>query len=236
MTTVRDLIRQSLSAISVVGAGENMTAEDANDTLRVLNQMTSSWSSDGAVIYNRSVDTLLLTSGLQTYTMGPSGDINTTRPVSITNATITQGGIVNNVWIWSQNTISTLSFPTQQGGNPYEMYVNNGSPLLTLQLFPVPQGGQTLTIYSLKPLATLTLDTVLDLPPGYELALWSNLSEYVAPFYEREANQTIRRIASESLSTIKANNLQYNQPPMVVDAGLDSRYYNGNYWYSIYGG
>jgi len=238
MTTTRDLIRQALSSISVIGAGENMTAEDANDTLRLLNQMLSSWSADGAVIFNRSVDTKVLSAGVSTYTMGPSGDINTTRPVGISQATITLSQIVTPVNIWSQNTYSVLSFPTLQGPVPTDMFVNNGVPLLTLQLYPVPSSATTLTIYSMKPLDTLTLDTTLALPPGYEAALWSNLAIYAAPFYEREATKSIREIASTTLSTVKANNLQYNQAPMMADLAWDVRFTNnGNTWgYNIYGG
>lgn len=238
MTTVRDLIRQSLGLIHVVGAGENMTAEDANDTLRLLNQMLSSWSSDGAIIYNRSVDTLALSAGVQSYTMGPTGTIATTRPVGITQATITLGGVVTQMNIWSSNTISTLDFPTLQGGTPYDLYVNNSVPNLEFKLFPIPSGGQTLTIYSLKPLATLTLDTVLELPPGYEMALMLNLAVFTAPFYEKEVMRTTVKKAYETLSTIKANNLQYSTPTMGVDAALDVRWSNnGNTWgYNIYGG
>ncbi len=238
MTTPRDLIRQALTLIVVLGAGENMTAEDANDNLRLLNQMLSSWSADGAVIFCRSTDTKVLTAGVATYTMGPSGDINTTRPVGISQATITLSQIVTPVNIWSQNTYSALSFPTLQGPVPTDMFVNNGTPLLTLQLYPVPSSGATLTIYSMKPLDTLTLDTVLALPPGYELALVYNLAVMTAPAYEREASRTIREIASTSLSTIKANNLQYNQPTMTADLAWDVRFTNqGNTWgYNIYGG
>lgn len=238
MTTTRDLIRQSLSLITVVGAGENMTAEDAADNLRLLNQMLDMWSSDGAVIYNRSIDTKALNSGVQSYTMGPSGDINTIRPVGITQATITLGDVVTPVNIWSENTFSTLTLPTLQGGTPYDMYVNNGFPLLTLQLYPIPTSGQTLTLYSMKPLTNLGINDVISLPPGYEMAIVYNLAVMTAPQYEREASPTVKKIADRSLSTVKANNLQYAQPTMAVDPALDIRWTNnGNTWgYNIYGG
>jgi len=237
MTTVRDLIGSSLRLISVLGAGENMTAEDANDGLSTLNQMLASWSADGQVIYSRSVDTKVLTAGVSTLTMGAGGDINTSRPASITNATVTLGSVVYpGINIWNESAYSTLTFPSQQG-IPSELYVNNGSPLVTLQLYPVPIGGLTLTIYSMKTLASLGLNDVLDLPPGYEMALRFNLAVLLAPEYDREPRQTVSDMAKESKGVIMRNNQQYSPPISAVDPALDQRYTNaGIFGFNIYGG
>lgn len=239
MTTVRDLIRNSLQDINVVGAGENLTAEDAVDCLSRLNTMLASWSADGSVIYNRTTDTLNLSGGVQSYTIGPSGDINTTRPIAITQATITIGGnIVNPVEIWNENVFSTLSYPSLQGGTPYQLFVNNSFPLIQMKFFPVPSGGQVLTLYTMKPLGGLVLNDVLSLPPGYEEAIQTNLSVRVASMYERQASKDIKDTAHMSLATIKANNRQYFEATQAVDYALDIRWTNdGNTWgYNIYGG
>jgi len=55
MTTVRELIQSSLRLITVLGAGENMTAEDGNDALKTLNQMLESWAADGTIINSKSL-------------------------------------------------------------------------------------------------------------------------------------------------------------------------------------
>jgi hypothetical protein len=235
MTTTRDLIQSSLRLINIAGAGENMTPEDAVDGLATLNQLLSSWSADGKVIYSRSVDTKALSGGVQSYTMGVGGDINTTRPVSITQATLTLGGVVTPIEIWAQETFSVLSLPTLQGGIPYQMFVNNGNPLVTLQLWPIPSSGQTLTLYSIKPLSTLALNDTLDLPPGYERALRYNLAVEFAPEYEREASATVKDVARESLGTIMRNNQQYQPPTMVVDSILYTSWYD-NWGFNIYSG
>ncbi len=237
MTTTRDIVSSALRKISVLGAGENLTAEDATDAKNSLNQLLESWSADGQVIYSRSVDTIALSSGVLTYTMGPGGDINTSRPVSITEATITQGGVLMNpMMIWGAEVYSTLGFPSLQG-IPTNLYVNNGSPLLTLQLYPVPISGLSLNIYSMKKLATLALDDILDLPPGYERALIYNLAVEIAPEYDREASATVKNVASDSLSTIKRNNQQYPAPTMAVDPALEQRYTNDGLWgFNIYAG
>jgi len=237
MATVRDLISSSLRKITVLGAGENMTAEDATDGLNSLNQMLDSWSADGQVIYSRSVDTINLSSGVLSYTMGPSGDINTARPVSITEATITQGGVLmTSLMIWGAETYATLGFPSLQG-IPSNLYVNNSVPLLGLKLYPVPIGGLQLNVYSMKKLSDLALNDTVVLPPGYERALIYNLAVEIAPEYEREASATVKNIASDSLSTIKRNNQQYAAPTMAVDPMLSQRYTNDGLWgFNIYAG
>lgn len=237
MTTVRDIIASTLKRIAILGAGQQMTAEDATDGVRMLNQLLSSWSADGTVIFSKSTDTKVIGAGVQTYTMGPGGDINTTRPVMITAATVTLGVIAYPLQLWSQSVESTLSFPTLQAAIPTGLYINNGSPLLTLFLYPSPGAGLTLTLYSLKPLANLTLDTVLDLPPGYEWALINNLATVWAPDFEREASQSVKDAAYDSLQAIKRNNDQYSPATMAVSGILlvNNDYYN-NYNFNIYGG
>lgn len=235
MSTVRDLIRESLLDITVIGAGENMSAEDAADGLSSLNEMLDSWSIDGTVIYSKSLDTKALSSGVQTYTMGPSGDINTSRPVAITQATVTLGVIQYPLDIWSQNAISTLNFPTLPAAIPSDLYINNGCPLLTLYLYPAPGEGLTLNLYSLNKLTDLALNDTLELPPGYKKALRKNLAVTMAPQYEREAPKTVKDDAYDGLQAIKRNNQQYSPPTMAVDGILLANNYDNN-WFNIYGG
>lgn len=237
MATVRDLITSSLRKLNIVGAGQNMTAEDATDGLSNLNQMLSAWSADGQVIFSRAVDSHPLVAGVQTITMGPGGTIDTTRPTGITQATINLGVIVYQLNIWSQNTISTQSFPTLQGITS-DIYVNNGNPLLTLQLYPVPIGGLTLNIYSMKALSTLGLNDTVDLPPGFEEAIIYNLAVRIATEYQREASQTVKEVAHSSKAVIMRNNQQYTQPVSAVDDALNPKYMNGNnnWGFNIYGG
>lgn len=237
MTTVRDLIKSSLRLITVIGAGENMTADDAVDGLATLNQMLESWYADGAVIYSSSQDSKALTAGNPTYTMGPSGDINTTRPTRITSAIISDGSInYPPLNLWTYDVYSTISVPSTQT-LPTDMYINQGNPLLTLSFYPVPAGAYTLTIYSEKPLANVGLNDVLVLPPGYERAIRYGLAVELAPEYEREASGSVQNTAKVSLATIKRNNRYYNQAMMAVDPALEQQYFNGGYTdFNIYRG
>lgn len=236
MTTVRELIQSSLRLITVLGAGENMTAEDGNDALKTLNQMLESWAADGTIINSKSLDTKALSSGVNSYTMGVGGDINTSRPAVITFATITQGTTDYPLNVWSYDVYATVENKNFQG-LPTDLYVNNGSSLLTLVLDPVPYAGLTLSIYSEKPLSTLALNDVISLPPGYERALRFNLAVEIAPEYEREASQTVMFKADESLRAIKRNNQQYAEAVSGVDYALSPSFNNeGPGAYNIFRG
>lgn len=223
MTTVRDLVKSSLRLIGVLGAGENMENDEATDALSVLNQMLSLWSADGNVLFNNSVDTKTLTTAYQ-YTMGIGGDINTARPANIQAVTINTGGATTNLNIWRSDVYSTIEFPIQ--GTPEDIYVNSGFPLLTLSLNPKPVGGEVMTIYSQKPLTSLTLNDTLQLPDGYEMALRYNLAMYLAPEYEREVTPSVRDTAMTSFATIKNNAMQYSKPLMGVDMELTEDNWN----------
>lgn len=236
MTTARELIASSLRLITVLGSGETIPADDAADSLKTLNQMLDSWAADGQVIYERAVETFPLSQGVNSYTMGPGGDFDTTRPLSITQVNVSLGVINYPLDIWGWETYSTLDF-TNFDAICSDVYVNNTNPLVELKFYPNPIGSLTTTIYSMKNITDLTLDTVLAYPPGYERALRFNLAVELAPEYEREASKTIRDIAFQSLATIKRNNQQYAAPMSRVDPILDQRYSNQGSWgWSIWGG
>lgn len=233
MTTVRDLIRDSLGLINVVGAGEDLTAEDAVDNLNAMNRMLDTWAAGGLTIYSRSIDTHTLLGNVQTYTMGPGGDINTPRPTIIQQATITLGSIVTPMNIWAQDAFATLPMPTLQGAYPTDLFVNNGSPLLTLKFYPIPVSGMVFTCYSLKKMTDLTLNSVIEMPPGYQDAIIYNLAVRRAPAYEREALPTVKNTALAAYNAIVANNLQYSEPTMAVDIALWPRYSDANWQYGF---
>jgi hypothetical protein len=55
MTTANDIVRQSLLEIGVLAVGEGATAEEANDTLNVLNDMLAAWELSGIAIGAQSL-------------------------------------------------------------------------------------------------------------------------------------------------------------------------------------
>ena len=227
MTTVRDILESALRKISALGSGESMTAEEAADGLKLLNQMISSWAADGATIYTESLDTYSMVAGDNTVTMGTGGDINTTRPVRFLGFNALFGNVSNPIAERDVTFYSGIVDKTVQG-IPEIVWPDYNYPTMTLTFWPVPLGGITLNIYSEKPLAEFTnITDSVNLAPGYEMALIFNLAVIWAPDFEREASATVQSVAAKSLANIKRANRENQSLTADMDQALtDYRTFN----------
>lgn len=227
MTTVRDLLESALRKISALGAGESMTAEEAQDGLKLLNQMISSWNTDGATVYTESLDTYNMVAGNDTVTMGSGGDINTTRPVRFLAFNVVYGTVSNPV---AERDVVFYSgiIDKQLSGIPEIVWPDYGYPLQTLKFWPVPLSGVTLNIYSEKPLSEYTsVNDAVTLAPGYEMALIYNLAVAWAPEFEKEASPTVQSVANKALANIKrANRVNQNITSDIDNALTTQRVFN----------
>lgn len=211
MATVRDLIKGSLRLIGAIATGETPPAEELNDGLDALNDMLDSWSLENLLVYQRVRTTHTLTVNDATYTIGSSGDINTTRPVRIEKAAIldvaANPDIELPVKIIERDEYAEIVTKDLTATYPWELYVNYGSPLTTLTLYPVPSAANTLVLYHWQPLTTYSsLSTTLALPPGYNRALRYNLALELAPEYGREPSALVFERAVESKHNLKRIN------------------------------
>ncbi len=227
MTTVRDILESALRKISALGSGESMTAEEAADGLKLLNQMISSWAADGATIYTESLDTYSMVAGDNTVTMGSGGDINTTRPVRFLGFNALFGNVSNPIAERDVTFYSGIVDKTVQG-IPEIVWPDYNYPTMTLTFWPVPLSGVTLNVYSEKPLAAFTdINDTVNLAPGYEMALIFNLAVTWAPDFEREASATVQSVAAKSLANIKrANRANQSITSDMDQALMDYRTFN----------
>jgi hypothetical protein len=80
-------------------------------------------------------------------------------------------------------------------------------PLGVLSVWPVPQSADTLGLFPWVPLPGFaSLDTVVNLPPGYERLLVAGLATDQAPMYGKDVTPTIAAILAESKSNVKRLN------------------------------
>lgn len=216
MTTARSIIRRSLQKIGVLYKSEQPSADEADDGLFSLNAMVSSWSNRSMLIIARTVETFNLQGGVAAYTMGPGGDFNTIRPIQFITGYTSDGAINYPLESISDEEFAGITFPSIQ--IPFPEFVNftGGSPLATLNFYPVPSSAFPVTLYTEKQLSSFsTLDSVVDLPPGWEQALIYNLAMLLAPEYGQQIDQSLAIIAKDSLNSIKTaieKNRDYNFP------------------------
>lgn len=85
MTTPNDLIILALKQANVLGVGQSASAEDIQDCFALLNMMLAQWNRRRYAIYHLKTVSIAC-DGSQSYTIGPGGDIDTTRPNKIESA------------------------------------------------------------------------------------------------------------------------------------------------------
>ena len=187
MSTVRDLITDALRDLGAIGVAEIPTAAEEQDALRVLNQMIGMWRTESLMAYSRNEEVFSYLPGQNSYTIGAGGDFNTTRPVRIDGA-YARDGNGNDLDIYicrsfqdyadivSKNATSTLITA---------IYYDPTYPLGTIYVWPVmTNSSYSLVLWTWTVLEEYTsVDTVISLPPGYELALWTNLAVLLGPRY-----------------------------------------------------
>lgn len=231
MTTARDIVKKALQKNGVLTKGEDVSGDEAVDALFSLNALLSSWSNESLFVYTREFEEFPLVNGQASYTMGAGGVFDTERPIKIDSAFVRQGNIDHPLSIINAVDFDLdISLKTTTS-IPYAMSNDNGYPLNTIRLFPVPSEGWTIHIRSQKPLTELTtLDSTLSLPSGWERALIFNLAVEISSEYGQPLDQATYQISGEAKAAIKkatARNRSMDAYPSIrggneINSGLDS--------------
>jgi hypothetical protein len=209
---VVDLIRRSMYLINAIAAGEIPDNADLNDALLTLNEMLDGWDTQPYAVYGSTNENWVLTPGQATYnwglTAGPTG-FTTQRPVRINNATCIRNGVSTPVEVVTQDQYDSIALKsTSQPLIEKVLYINS-FPLGVLTCFPVPTEAVTLSFQTDRQFATpLTLQTVLNLPPGYLRAIRYNLAVELWPEYTNSTTDitSVKNIAKQALRDIKNAN------------------------------
>ena len=219
MTTARDMIKAGLRNIAVLGAGSSLSNEEAQDAFDMLNGILAAWSAEGSLIFQKTQETFPLTTAVS-YTIGSGGDFDTTRPNDITYMTVNDGSSDQTLYPMSQEQYASISLKTNGSTSPDSFYYDGNFPLGTIYFYPKPVSGNTVTIYSLKPLTQFTnLTSVFAMPEENRLALEFALSEAIAPQYEREASPTVKKMARQFKNNVIAQNNRTVKNLSSIDVG-----------------
>ncbi len=225
MTTALDIIKRSMRLLGVYSIGEEPSADEARDSLAALNALLGTYA-NGLMVYAKSLDSIPLTSGTATYTVGPSGDEVTDRPAQVLDASyVSYEGVDYPLSIWTLDDYTAINVKTI-GGIPGGLYAQMDMPDITLSLWPVPSDTMALKLWSNKQIASFpTLTTEVSLPPGYEQALAFLLAETLAPEFQTQVPMQVAREASRVRRNLKRTNAQV--PRLVMPYGIPD---NNNYF------
>ena len=169
--TAMDIIKRAMRLIGVYSIGETPSADESADALRALNAMLDSWANENLSIYAKTLDTIPLVANDGIYTVGPTGDFITARPIEVSSASyIDYQSVSYPLSIATLNDYNQIPVKTLVTGIPNILYVLPNTPNVQLQLWPVPSATMTLNLWSNKLLQTFgSLTDLMALPPGYEV-------------------------------------------------------------------
>lgn len=205
MTTAQTIINDALHEIGVLADGDTATASMADDALRALNRILDLESNNLAFDYSASHETINLT-GQSSFTIGPTGNVITSRPIRIDKAqaisgTVTYDVDIINVYEWDSIPIKTLNSFV-----PEVIYYNGIMTNGTVQVWP--QATCTLNMLVVNQVTSFAnLSTAVSLPPGYEAWLIPALAVVIAPQYPAGVlNPLTLNAARNALKIIKRTN------------------------------
>lgn len=232
MTTARTLITQALKDLGAIAVGETPTADEAQDALEALNQMVQVWQTEAMVVYAKSQQVFTYpTTGQQSYTIGPTGNFVTTRPIRI-DAAYNRDRNDNDYLLYVAKDFtdySNLVTKNVTANLVTVIYYDPTYPNGTIYNWPTPNDSSyRLVMWTWTSVTEFTtLDTVIVLPPGYEEALRTNLAVRLSPRYGREVMPALAQMANESKAQIKRTNMTI--PTMSFELGIGTRGATFNY-------
>lgn len=194
-----DLVRSALRLIGAISSSETPAADESTDALESLNMLLASWGASRFLSASTAKVTKTMTGALS-YTIGPSGDINATRPTAIYTAHWTVGGLDYPLQVLDYADYQDIGIKNV-GGIPEYITLKPDNPLSTVYLFPVPADG-VLTIDNVRPATDLTLADDLPYPPEWIRALKFNLAIEIAPEYGFTVTPELAESARESKAIV----------------------------------
>jgi hypothetical protein len=220
--TALDLIKSSLRLINVLASGETPTADEAQDSLMVLNQMVDAWNAERLMVFTISIAEYSLVVGQQVYTLGPGGNFNAPRPSKIERIDIIYLANPNQPLELKLDYLTDAQWAAIPVKNipttlPRSVYDDGAYPLRNLSFWGVPTVISDIKVYSWQALtqfAVLTSNQTF--PPGYFEALRYNLAIRLAPEFNESASPDLQALAMESKAKIKSINIP------IVDLRVDS--------------
>lgn len=215
MPTANTLITRALKAIGTLGRTEVPGATEASDGLDCLNALLDSWSNEKLMSYVTLQRSFTLSVNTQTYTIGSSGTINTTRPTDITQAFVRDSNNLDYpMRIVPQDIWNNIGDKTITSQIPQILFYSSAFPLGTIYIYPIPLVAYTVYYDSTTLQVDLsTLQTSISLPPGYERAIQLNLAlEFMSAGYpfllDEKLLQRLITNAAEAKANIKRMNIK----------------------------
>lgn len=203
-STAQQIVNRALRLIGELASGDSPSDDEGADALQALNALIGDWSNDSLMCYAVRDETLTLATSQASYTLGPSGDLDTTRPEVIEGCYVVVSGVSYPVQVLeTPQQYAAVKVKAQAGDWPLKVYYEPDVPLGTLFCYPVPNGAVEMHLLTKTPLTFYSLADTVEMPPGWDNALAFNLAIALAPEYETQPSQYVVLTARNSRRGIR---------------------------------
>jgi len=215
VTTAADLVSYAYSDAGLLGLGQTLSGNLAQEGLVRMNRMIYQWSRKRWNVFHLQ-DISKVSTGAVSYSIGAGADFNCTRPARLEGGCFLRQNFAASQpvdypmrVITSREEYSSITLKTLTGPAAY-VFLDSGYPTGTVYPYPVPQAS----IYEIH-LAVLValqvfnaLTDVVVMPPEYEQAIQQNLAVLIRKARRLPDDPVLMGMANGSLNTIKNANTQ----------------------------
>lgn len=208
MATVQVVIDRAYRLLGQLNLGESADSTESANALIAINALLDSWRNESLMCYAMQDQSINLANGNTSKTIGPTGDLVTTRPTNIDDAYILYSGdsipvkIIEyaSEYVYIPDKTTTDTYPLKIAYNP-EM------PDGRIYMYPLPNATSVLHVITRTPVTAFALvSTTISLPPGWEDALAANLALYLAPELQVQPSPMVIGMAANTKRSIKRTN------------------------------
>lgn len=211
--TARSIIQDALLEIGAYDPNETMSDSNAQTGLLRLQNLIDAWGADRLTIAINTRVAYTLTSGTNTVTIGPTGNIVTARPVWITEINYLVPGSSPSVEVplapLDDNSYAELSIKSLSSSLPTQFYYNATTTNGTLFFWPTVTQNVDLALYLPQPVGIpADLNSSLLGPPGYQEAFMYQLALRLCTPFQRPVPTALPGLAQVAYDRMKRPNVE----------------------------
>jgi hypothetical protein len=189
--TTYTIIQDALILCNGLEDDEPVPPEQLTHSMRALNRMVKAWSVRGLKAWCYREEVLPMVTGQNSYTIGPTGDLVTERPISVTNVRKVTDGDETPVRMFARQEYMDQPSKTTLG-EPVAVYYDPQLDNGVLYVWQSPETGQTLNFTSRQYIEDF--DTQLDtayFPVEWLDTLVYNLADRLGPKYSLSGEDAV---------------------------------------------
>lgn len=213
MPTVSEVVTTSLQHLRVLGAGEVADSDDSEVCRAALVSMLDAWNLDPQAIVGLTELTYTPGGGLQSFTIGPSGNVVAAQPARIVSAFYRKSDVDYPLPVITVDEYTRGALKSTQT-EACAIALNRGYDTAEVYIYPAADGLSEFHLWVQRDVvssfSTLALTTSMTLPNGLQNALeWNVAREVLNAFSVDPATEArVERNAQNALRRFKRANVR----------------------------